>query len=161
MINFNPMTFKPKSMLTLMTLLLALMAGPALADEAGATAAKETEQVIGEAEAPGVTDYIAMNPPFVTHVGKSGNRIIYLKASVSLRASSANVRPAVEAHMPRLRHELVMLFGEQTDIDQLTSTEGQQLLREEAKNRINQVLEEQQTGESITGVLFTEFVVQK
>ncbi|HTN34996.1 MAG TPA: flagellar basal body-associated FliL family protein [Marinobacter sp.] len=155
------MTFKPKSMLTLMTLLLALMAGPALADEAGATAAEETEQVIGEAEAPGVTDYIAMNPPFVTHVGKSGNRIIYLKASVSLRASSANVRPAVEAHMPRLRHELVMLFGEQTDIDQLTSTEGQQLLREEAKNRINQVLEEQQTGESITGVLFTEFVVQK
>jgi len=161
MINFNPMTFKPKSMLTLMTLLLTLMAGPALADEAGATAAEETEQVIGEAEAPGVTDYIAMNPPFVTHVGKSGNRIIYLKASVSLRASSANVRPAVEAHMPRLRHELVMLFGEQTDIDQLTSTEGQQLLREEAKNRINQVLEEQQTGESITGVLFTEFVVQK
>ena len=39
--------------------------------------------------------------------------------------------------------------------------EGQEALREEAKQRINAVLEEQQTGESIAGVLFTEFVVQK
>jgi len=63
--------------------------------------------------------------------------------------------------MPRLRHGLVMLFGEQTDSERLTALEGQQALREEATTRINQVLEEQQTGESITGVLFTEFVVQK
>ncbi|MBC7182612.1 MAG: flagellar basal body-associated FliL family protein, partial [Marinobacter sp.] len=67
----------------------------------------------------------------------------------------------LETHMPRLRHELVMLFGEQTDTERLTSMEGQQALREEAKRRINAVLEEQQTGESIAGVLFTEFVVQK
>ncbi|KEF30211.1 Flagellar biosynthesis protein FliL [Marinobacter nitratireducens] len=63
--------------------------------------------------------------------------------------------------MPRLRHELVMLFGEQTSTDSLTTMEGQQALREEAKKRINKVLEDQHTGESITGVLFTEFVVQK
>jgi flagellar FliL protein len=63
--------------------------------------------------------------------------------------------------MPRLRHELVMLFGEQTDTGRLNSMEGQEALREEAKQRINAVLEEQQTGERIAGVLFTEFVVQK
>jgi flagellar FliL protein len=155
MINFKPMTFKLKSALTLAPLLLALMAGPALASEDEAT---ETDDA---AETSGITDYIAMDPPFVTHVGKPGNKITYLKASVSLRASDAGVRPAVEAHMPRLRHELVMLFGEQTDVDRLTSTEGQQALREEAKKRINQVLEEQHTDEAIAGVLFTEFVVQK
>ena len=85
----------------------------------------------------------------------------YLKASVTIRASRETTRPAVEAHMPRLRHELVMLFGEQTDLDQLSSMDGQQALREEATKRINGVLEEQQTGETITGVLFTEFVVQR
>jgi flagellar FliL protein len=63
--------------------------------------------------------------------------------------------------MPRLRHELVMLFCEQTDTGRLNSMEGQEALREEAKQRINAVLEEQQTGERIAGVLFTEFVVQK
>ncbi|MCK0162313.1 flagellar basal body-associated FliL family protein [Marinobacter sp. S6332] len=115
----------------------------------------------GDAEKSGITDYIAMEPAFVTHVGSPGGKLTYLKATISLRASKQTTRPAVDAHMPRLRHELVMLFGEQTDTDQLTTMDGQQALREEAKSRINAVLEEQQTGEAITGVLFTEFVVQK
>ena len=111
--------------------------------------------------APGITDYIEMDPAFVTHVGEPSDRVTYLKAEVTLRASSETTRPAVEAHMPRLRHELVMLFGEQTDIERLSSPEGQQALRDEALKRINAALEAQQTGEAVTGVLFTEFVVQR
>jgi len=110
---------------------------------------------------PGVTDYIAMEPAFVTHVGKPGDRIVYLKASVTLRASRETTRTAADAHMPLLRHELVMLFGEQTDAEWLASPEGQQTLRDLALERVNGVLEEQQTGEQVTGILFTEFVVQR
>lgn len=124
-----------------------------------AAVAEEVEDSAPEAK--GVTDYIEMKPAFVTHVGKPGNKVNYLKAAVTLRASSDSVRTAVEAHDPRLRHELVILFGEQTDLDALSSMEGQQALREEATRRINSVLEEQQTGEQIAGVLFTEFVVQR
>jgi flagellar protein FliL len=123
------------------------------------------EQAEGVAEEepaePSVTDYISMNPPFVTHVGKPGTSLVYLKAAVTLRASSASTRPVVETHMPRLRHELVMLFGEQTDVDALATNAGQTALRQEAKKRINEVLEEQQTDEKIADVLFTEFVVQR
>jgi flagellar FliL protein len=54
-----------------------------------------------------------------------------------------------------------MLFGEQTDVDSLAGNAGQTSLRAEAKKRINQVLEEQQTGEKIADILFTEFVVQR
>lgn len=126
-----------------------------------ATIAQEETQAEEEQQEPGITDYIEMAPPFVTHVGEPGPKLTYLKAAVTLRASRETTRPAVEAHMPRLRHELVMLFGEQTDAGRLATSEGQQMLREEAKERINAVLEEQQTGESITGVLFTEFVVQR
>lgn len=114
-----------------------------------------------ETEGKPVADYIAMEPAFVTQVGVPGSKVTYLKAAVTLRADGADTRPAVEAHMPRLRHELVMLFGEQTEVDQLSSVEGQQALLEEARNRINGVLKEQQTGQSVTGVLFTEFVVQR
>ena len=153
--NFKPMTLQPKYLLTLALLLLALGPLPAVSEETG----EEAEEVVEEA--PGITDYIEMGPPFVTHVGQADGPLTYLKAAVSLRASSATTRPAVEAHMPRFRHELVMLFGEQTDTEKLTSTEGQKALREEALARINAVLEQQQTGEAVTGVLFTEFVVQK
>ncbi|SRR5690554_207828 len=151
----KPMTIKRKLALHLLLVLCSVTfwPGQALAEEA-----EEAEEVSEEKAA---TDYIAMEPAFVTHVGEPGSKITYLKAAVTIRASGATVRPAVEAHMPRLRHELVMLFGEQTDLDRLSSMEGQQALREEAARRINGVLEEQQTGETITGVLFTEFVVQR
>lgn len=108
-----------------------------------------------------VTDYIEMKPPFVTHVGEPSVNLVYLKAAVTLRASKESTRPAVETHMPKLRHELIMLFGEQTNVDSLASNTGQNELRKKALERINQVLEEQQTGESISDVLFTEFVVQR
>ena len=114
-----------------------------------------------EATEPAVTDYVTMNPPFVTHVGEPGQSLVYLKAAVTIRASSASTRPVLETHMPRLRHELVMLFGEQTDVDALSGSAGQAAMRAKAKKRINQVLEEQQTGENIADVLFTEFVVQR
>lgn len=142
----------------LLTLVFALALAPmALAQEEPEGEEESQEQQ----EEPGITDYIEMAPSFVTHVGEPGTKLTYLKAAVTLRASKETTRPAVEAHMPRLRHELVMLFGEQTDTDRLSGSEGQEALREEATKRINAVLEEQQTGESITGVLFTEFVVQK
>ena len=126
-------------------LLLSLVSLPAVSQD------EETSEEVVQ-EDSGFTDYISMDPAFVTHVGTADNKPTYLKAAVSLRARSASTRPALETHMPRLRHELVMLFGEQTDIERLTSMEGQQALREEAKQRINAVLEEQQTGESIAGV---------
>ncbi|MDX1598005.1 MAG: flagellar basal body-associated FliL family protein [Marinobacter sp.] len=126
-----------------------------------AVAAQEQEEETEAAQEATITDYIEMDPPFVTHVGEPGDKLTYLKASVTIRASRESTRPAVETHMPRLRHELVMLFGEQTDADRLATGDGQAALRDEAKKRINAVLAEQQTGEAITGVLFTEFVVQK
>lgn len=147
------MTLQLKPVLMLAFLLSSLAAMPLHAED--------TEAEEETTEEPGITDYVAMDPPFVTHVGQPGAKVTYLKASVSLRVSSTGARPAVEAHMPSLRHELVMLFGEQTDAERLSSMEGQTALREEAKTRINQVLATQETGETVTGVLFTEFVVQK
>lgn len=145
------MTRQPHVLLSLLLSLVFAWANPALAQPDSDTGG----------EASGVTDYIDMEPAFITHVGQPGPRVTYLKAAVTLRANRKSTRAAVEAHMPRLRHELVMLFGEQTDVDQLTTVAGQEALREEARTRINNVLEEQRTGETITEVLFTEFVVQK
>lgn len=148
------MTLQPKTVLMLLLLMAPLAAAPLAAEEE-----PETEEAAEEEER--ITAYIAMEPPFVTHIGQPGSKVTYLKASVSLRVASAGAEPALQAHMARLRHELVMLFGEQTNAQPLTGVEGQKALRDEATARINRVLEEQQTGERITGVLFTEFVVQK
>ncbi|MDX1755202.1 MAG: flagellar basal body-associated FliL family protein [Marinobacter sp.] len=147
------------SFLRLLTLLclLPLAAAPALAEDNGNGDGEDSEA----ASEPAVTDYIELEPAFVTHVGQPDQKVEYLKAAVTLRATRETTRTAVETHMPRLRHELVLLFGEQTDLDRLTSPEGKQALRDEALRRINAVLEEQQTGEAIADVVFTTFVVQR
>lgn len=153
--NANPMTIARARLLTLSFLFCMAFALPAQAQEEAA------EEASSEEDAERIVDYIAMEPAFVTHIGSPGNKINYLKAAVTMRASAESTREAVEAHMPRLRHELVMLFGEQTDPARVDSNEGKQELIDAATRRINSVLEEQQTGEQITGVFFTEYVVQR
>ena len=121
--------------------------------------AESTEPV--ESTEPTITDYISLEPAFVTHVGPPSGKLSYLKTSVSLRANTSTTRPAVEAHIPRIRHELVLLFGEQSDVDALTRPDTQQALATEAAARINKALKNQNISETVSGVLFTEFVVQK
>jgi len=138
--------------------LLRLLALLCLLPMAAAPAFAQDDEPDNEAR---ITDYIEMEPAFVTHVGIPDQKIQYLKAAVTLRATRETTRAALEAHMPRLRHELVMLFGEQTDMERLSSVESKQALRDEALQRINAVLAEQQTGETVADVIFTTFVVQR
>ena len=145
-----------------LTLWISLLLAAALSLSAVA-ADDDEEDVSGEGEetTETYTEYVEMPPSFVTHVGQPTERPAYLKADVSLRVNTETATDAIETHMPRLRHELVMLFGEQTDLQTLSGNEGQQTLRQQARDRMNQVLEEQQTGEEIVDVLFTSFVIQR
>ncbi len=121
----------------------------------------EVEQNEEEETEPAITLYVEMGKSFITHVGEPATKLTYLKADVSLRVSSDAAQTALVTHMPRLRHELVMLFGEQTDVGNIISTQGQEALREEARTRINTVLAEQKTETEVQDVLFTTFVVQR
>jgi len=139
--------------------LVGLPASAIYADEHDEEA--EVEQNEEEATEPAITLYVEMGDPFITDVGEPATKLTYLKANVSLRVSSDEAQTALVTHMPRLRHELVMLFGEQTDVGNITSTQGQEALREEARTRINTVLAEQMTETEVQDVLFTTFVVQR
>lgn len=121
----------------------------------------EVEQSEEEDTEPAITLYVEMGKPFITHIGEPASKLAYLKADVSLRVSSDAAQTALVTHMPRLRHELVMLFGEQTDVSNLASTQAQEALREEARTRINKVLADQKTENEVQDVLFTTFVVQR
>ncbi|MEX0605070.1 MAG: flagellar basal body-associated FliL family protein [Marinobacter sp.] len=149
------------AVLVLFLSLVLLPASTLHAEENGdepETSQSEDEEADAE---PAITLYVEMGKPFITHVGEPATKLTYLKADVSLRVSSEAAQTALVNHMPRLRHEIVMLFGEQTDVANLTSTQGQDALREEARTRINTVLTKQQTDDEVQDVLFTTFVVQR
>jgi len=115
-----------------------------------------------EETAPAVPSvYVEMKPAFVTHLSSNGSpRLSYVKALVTLRVAGEEAQAAVETHMPRLRHELVMLLGEQTSADELQAQPARQALASEAKTRLQAALDQEQTGVELRDVLFTQFVVQ-
>lgn len=119
------------------------------------------EEVASEDEAEPVQSiYVPMPPAFVTNVGSSGSRLSYVKAELTLRVSSPEAETAVQDHEPRLRHEMVMLLSAESR-DTLSTTQGQDKLREQALEAFNGVLKEEETNAEIRDVLFTSFVVQK
>ena len=89
------MTLKPKYVL--LALFFAFLLAPtasAQEDEGGDEAQEEQEKE------PAITDYIEMDPPFVTHVGEPGTKLTYLKAAVTIRASKETTRPEIgRAHV--------------------------------------------------------------
>lgn len=121
---------------------------------------EETDEVAEEQAEPAPSIYVEMQPPFVTNIGQSGGRLSYVKAEVTLRVASAEAETAVNNHKPRLRHEMVMMLGNQNR-EVLSTPQGQEALRAQALEQFNQVLESEQTGAEIKDVLFTSFVVQR
>lgn len=119
--------------------------------------------------------YIEMTPAFVVNFATSG-RLGYLKTDVSLRVASATV-PAVEHHMPALRHELIMLLSRQTP-ETLASVEQREAMRLEALAAVRRVLVDasgqppaaagakragggKPAEQPVQDLLFTSFIVQR
>lgn len=122
---------------------------------------------LGQASAPSKEEapshpfqYIEMKPGFTVSFGTTG-KIGYLKAGVSLRVANA-AAPAVELHMPAIRHELLMLFSRQTP-EALVAPEKREPLRLEALEAMRKLLVDaaQVKPEEVEDLLFTEFFTQR
>ncbi len=134
-------------------LVLALFVGSA------AQAADEAEE---GAPAPGFlagTQYIDIKPAFVTNYGGVG-RLRFLKTEITLRVGGGAVGPnSVRHHMPRIRHEIVMLLSRQT-VDDISSMEGRELLRQNALKAVQEALLKEDGQQFVVDLLFKTFIVQ-
>jgi flagellar FliL protein len=108
------------------------------------------------------TQYIEMKPAFVTNYGAPGKKKLkYVKADISLRVTSKDAADAVEAHMPYLRNEVVMLLSSQSE-STMSDPIGQDTVRKLALEAVNKVLSvEAGKGVEVDDLLFTNFVVQR
>jgi flagellar FliL protein len=66
---------------------------------------------------------------------------------------------ALQAHVPLLRNNLILLFSEQT-YETLSSRDGKDALRDAALAEVRGVLPESYQGSGIESVYFTRFVMQ-
>lgn len=103
--------------------------------------------------------YLELAPDFILNIGEPDAGRNYLKAEVTLRFEGEERMEKAAEHEPWLRHKLVMLLSGQP-IDRVSSAEGQDELKQEALESLNELLE-RETGEPlIREVLFPGFIVQ-
>lgn len=108
----------------------------------------------------GVSEYMELKPALITNYGGPGP-IHFLKAEITLRVGKLpETRETVAHHMPRIRHELIMLLSRQNETD-LESMEGKEKLRQDALGTLQKFMEAETGKKNIEDLLFTNFVIQR
>ena len=105
-------------------------------------------------------EYVELKPSFVVNFGATG-RVAFLKADVQLRVASP-AKPVVDANMPAIRHELIMLLSRQ-DEAALSGAETREALRLAALEAVRTLLVELAgiEPEQVQDLLFTNFLTQR
>lgn len=104
-------------------------------------------------------EYMEIKPALITNYGGPGP-IHFIKAEITLRLSkTAEAREVVAHHMPRIRHELIMMLSRQGE-ENLESMEGKEKLRQDALTTVQQLMQAEAGKKTVEDVLFTNFVVQ-
>ena len=104
--------------------------------------------------------YVDITPSFVTNYDE-GARLKYLKTSVSLKVV-AESEESVRHHLPSIKNSLILLFSSQAE-ENLTSTRGREILRQEALEEIQRLMATLEVSgeEHIDSLYFTNFVIQQ
>ncbi len=117
--------------------------------------------VAAEEEGGSSTNYYALKPAFVANFGTGQTKKLkFLKAEITVRASSGVAINNVMNNDALVRHEIVMLLSKQTE-ESLTSSKGQETVRKAALEVVQAALKEETGDEQINDLLFTSFVVQR
>jgi flagellar protein FliL len=102
--------------------------------------------------------YFPLKPPIIVNFQSRG-RQRYLQAEISLKIRDPEVVAAVELHMSMIRNALVMLLSGQVYED-LQTPEGRELMRQQALEEIQRLVESEIGKPGVEQVLFTNFVMQ-
>ena len=113
-------------------------------------------QSAGPSHAPAL--YQPMAPAFVVNF-ENPKQAKFMQITVEVMARDQAVLDKVTNHDPKLRNNLILLFGS-VSFDEVNSRAGKEALRQKALEEINRVLEEETGSGGVEEVLFTKLVMQ-
>ena len=125
-------------------------------DQAAEQPAAEDKAKKDEAKAP--PKYLALDPPLVVNFERQGG-VGFLQVTMQVMARKQEALDAVQDNMPMIRNNLLLLLGSQT-YETVSTRDGKEKLREEAKEEVNKVLAKVGSEDKIEAVYFTGFVMQ-
>lgn len=113
--------------------------------------AEEGETAKGEAI------YLPLETMVVNFGGQGPAR--FLQVDIQVMTRDSEVQEAIEAHMPVIRNDLLLLLSNQS-YEQVSTLEGKEKLRKQVLETLRKDLKEQGEPDAVEAVYFTSFVMQ-
>ncbi|MGM0593613.1 MAG: flagellar basal body-associated FliL family protein [Pseudomonadota bacterium] len=103
--------------------------------------------------------YHPLEPAFVVNV-EEGQRKRFMQIKVQLMTRDKSLIDKIDAHLPPLRHAMIMLLAHQST-ETMRSTQGREEVRQQALLEVQRVMREVAgVKKGIEGLYFTDFVIQ-
>jgi len=117
-------------------------------------AAEEEEEPVKK-----VPSYVSLGKSMVLNLATNGKRLTFLQLKVDVLVSDDDAKEAVEAHVPAIRHQIIVLLSEQKAIDMKTPSKRNDI-RKLATEQVKELMGELAENDAIEDVLFTSFLIQ-
>jgi len=113
----------------------------------------------GEAPAKKVPSYVSLGKSMVLNLATTGKRLTFLQLKVDVLVSDEGAKEAVEAHVPAIRHQIIVLLSEQKAIDMKTPSKRNDI-RKLATEKVKELMSELDKNVEVEDVLFSSFLIQ-
>jgi flagellar FliL protein len=109
---------------------------------------------------PARANYLKLHPDFIVNLHATGPETRFLLATIEVMSRNPGTVEAASAHLPALRHRLLMLLGEQ-QYPGIEKPDARRALRELALREVNEVIQAE-LGEdhALEGLFFSNFIVE-
>jgi len=113
----------------------------------------------GDAPVKPTPSYVSLGEAMVLNLATNSKRLTFLQLKVDILVTDDDAKAAVEANIPALRHQLIVLLSEQKAIDMKTPAKRNDI-RKLATEQIKEVMDQLTGNSDIEDVLFSSFLIQ-
>ncbi|MBT3206407.1 MAG: hypothetical protein HOG41_00890 [Gammaproteobacteria bacterium] len=137
-----------KSIIVFLSLLLLCFSTPLFAAEEGEEPSKDKPS------------YISLGKkPMVLNLSTDGKRLTFLQIKADVLVKNDDAKEVIEAHIPAIRHKLIVILSEQKVNDMKTPVKREEI-RKLATSEIRDMIEKMTSNNDISEILFSNFLVQ-
>lgn len=112
-----------------------------------------------EEEISTTSAYISLGKAMVLNLSSQKKKITFLQISADALIDDDSHLELVEAHVPAIRHTLIVLLSEQSDVDMKSSMKREEL-RQQATTEVKQLITELTGQDLVSDLLFSSILVQ-
>lgn len=103
--------------------------------------------------------YVSLGKAMVLNLSSQKRKITFLQISADALIDDDAHLELVEAHVPAMRHTLIVLLSEQADVDMKSSMKREEL-RQQATAEVKQLITELTGQDLVSDLLFSSILVQ-